>query len=80
MFAVTEKEAAAIRAAFEQRDELSAVVELRRLFPGISDNRQARQCVRVIAGWRSLPVKGGLRPVAEGNAPRRDRLHGVRQS
>jgi hypothetical protein len=35
MFVVTEAEAAAIRATFEQRGELAAAVELRRLFPGI---------------------------------------------
>src|ERR1700722_5000052 len=27
--------------------ELSAAVELRRLFPGVTDNAQARECVRV---------------------------------
>ncbi len=43
MFAITEAEAAAIRAAFEQSGELSAVVELRRLFPGVTDNAQARE-------------------------------------
>jgi hypothetical protein len=35
MFVVSEAEAAAIRTNFQQRDELSAAVELRRLFPGI---------------------------------------------
>ena len=45
MFAITEAEAAAIRTVFEERDELSAVVELRR-FPGVTDNVQARECVR----------------------------------
>ena len=54
MFVVSEADAAAIRAAFEQRGELSAVVELRRLFPGVTDDAQARQCVRTIAGWRPL--------------------------
>jgi hypothetical protein len=54
MFVVSEAHAAAIRAAFEQRGELSAVVELRRLFPGVTDNRQARECVRTIAGWKPL--------------------------
>ena len=44
MFVVTEAEAAAIRTAFEQQGELSAAVELRRLFPGITDNVQAREC------------------------------------
>jgi hypothetical protein len=38
--------------AFHQRGELSAVIELRRLFPGVTDNRQARDCVRMIASWR----------------------------
>ena len=57
MFAITEAEAAAIRAAFEQSGELSAVVELRRLFPGITDNTQARECARTIAGWRPLPLR-----------------------
>jgi hypothetical protein len=52
MFAISEAQAAAIRAVFEQRGELSAVAELRRLFPGVTDNRQARECVRMIAGWK----------------------------
>jgi hypothetical protein len=50
MFVVTEAEAAAIRAAFEQRGELAAAVELRRLFPGVTDTAQARECARAIAG------------------------------
>jgi hypothetical protein len=37
MVVVSEAEAAAIRATFEQRGELSAAVELRRLFPLITD-------------------------------------------
>jgi hypothetical protein len=57
MFVVTEAEAAAIRIAFEQQGELSAAIELRRLFPGITDNVQARECVRVIAGWKPLPLR-----------------------
>ena len=52
MFVVSEIEAAAIRTAFEQGGELSAAVELRRLFPGITDNEQARACARTIAGWK----------------------------
>jgi hypothetical protein len=59
MFVVTEADAAAIRAVFEQRGELSAAIELRRRFPGITDNAQARECPRTIAGWKPLP----LRPV-----------------
>jgi DNA polymerase-4 len=40
MFVVTEAEVTAIRTAFEQRGELSAVIELRRLFPGFADADQ----------------------------------------
>jgi len=59
MFAVTEEDAVAIRAIYEQRGEFAAALELRRLFPGIADNAQARACARTIAGWKPLP----LRPV-----------------
>jgi hypothetical protein len=57
MFVVTEAEAAAIRAVFEQRGEFAAAVELRRRFPGITDNAQARECARTIAGWQPRPLK-----------------------
>ncbi len=56
MFTVTEAEAATIRTAFEQEGELSAGVELRRLFPGITDGVKAREMARVIAGWSTLPA------------------------
>jgi hypothetical protein len=56
MFVVTEAEAAAIRAVYEQEGELSAAIEVRRLFPGITDNVQAREHARTIAGWRPLPL------------------------
>jgi hypothetical protein len=46
MFVVTEAEAATIRAVFEQQGEFAAAVELRRRFPGIGDNAQARECAR----------------------------------
>ena len=62
MFCVTEADAAAIRAAFDQSGELSAAVELRRLFPGITDNTQARGWARTIAGWQPLPALP--RPIA----------------
>jgi hypothetical protein len=55
MFAVTEDDASAIRAVFEQEGELSAVIEVRRRFPGIVDNARARMCARTIAGWQPLP-------------------------
>jgi hypothetical protein len=57
MFVVTEAEAAAIRAVYEQRGEFAAAVELRRRFPGITDNAQARECARTIAGC--APVTPG---------------------
>ena len=53
MFVVTEADAAAIRDLFERDGELSAAIELRRRFPGITDNAKARECVRSIAGWKS---------------------------
>ena len=58
MFVVSEAEAAAIRAVYQQRGEFAAAIELRRLFPGITDNAQAREWARTIAGWQPLrPVK-----------------------
>ena len=56
MFSVTEAEAAMIRTAFEQEGDLSASVELRRLFPGITDSVRAREMARAIAGWSTLPA------------------------
>ena len=56
MFTVSAADAAAIRAAYEQDGELSAAIELRRLFPGIADNENARRCARSIAGWQPLPA------------------------
>ena len=55
MFVVSEADAAAIRSAFERGGELSAAVELRRLFPGIADNEKARIYARTIAGWQPRP-------------------------
>jgi hypothetical protein len=59
MFMVPEAEAAAIRTAYEQGGELSAAIELRRLFPGITDNAKARERVRIIVGWKPLPCGQG---------------------
>jgi len=64
MFLVSETEASAIRAAFDKGGELSAVVELRRLFPGLADNENTRACARTIAGWQpvgAIPTKRGRR-------------------
>jgi hypothetical protein len=62
MFTVTEAEAAAIRTAFDQGGEFAAAVELRRLFPGVTDNAAARQCARTIADWKPLPESSGHAP------------------
>jgi hypothetical protein len=59
MFVVSEAEAAAIRAVYEQRGEFAAAIELCRRFLGIADNAQARECARTIASWKPLR----LRPV-----------------
>jgi hypothetical protein len=61
MFVVSEAEATAIRTAFEQGGELSAAVEVRRLFPGVTDMADAKACARTIAGWQPLPLQR-LRP------------------
>jgi hypothetical protein len=61
MFVITEADAAAIRAVFEQEGELSAAIEVRRRFPGITDNARAREHARTIAGWTPLPTP--VRPV-----------------
>ena len=55
MFCVDEATAEAIRRAFNEDGELSAVLELRRHFPLITDNAKGRECVRIIAGWQPLP-------------------------
>jgi hypothetical protein len=60
MFVVSDTVAAKIRTAFEQQGEFAAAVELRRLFPGIMDTAQARECARTIAGWQPLPAKPRL--------------------
>ena len=69
MFVVSGAEAAAIRTAFEQRGELSATVELRRLFPGMTDNAQARECARIIAGWKPVPLRPPRLPRAGAGNP-----------
>jgi hypothetical protein len=55
MFIVDEEAAAAIRRAWTEGGELSAVVELRRRFLGITDAADARSCVRAIVGWTQRP-------------------------
>jgi hypothetical protein len=72
MFAVSEEDAAAIRAAFDQTGELSAAVELRRRFPGITDNAEAREWARTIAGWKPLQTM----PCSVRRFPDKDRESG----
>jgi hypothetical protein len=62
MFLVTESDASAIRAAYEQSGELAAAVELRRRFKGIADNETARACVRTIVGWKPRPAETPAKP------------------
>ena len=50
MFMVSEADRQTIRDAFEHGGEFTAMLELRRLFRGISPD-QARECVRTITGW-----------------------------
>jgi hypothetical protein len=52
IFVITEADADAIRAVFNQKGELSTAIELRRRFPGVTDNAKARACV-----W--IPTQGG---------------------
>ena len=70
MFSVTEAEAATIRAAFDQDGELSAAVELRRIFPGITSNETARMCVRSLDQTR-FPLTSGISATSRIGSPAR---------
>jgi len=61
MFVVDEATAAAIL-ALHQGGELSAVIELRRHFPLITDDAQARRCVRTICRVKALAFRGAHTP------------------
>ena len=69
MFCVDDLAAEAIRRAFDEGGELSAAVELRRHFPGIADNANARRCARAIADWTPIA------PLMTGGGQGRKRLH-----
>ncbi len=56
MFVVSEADAAAIRAVFDAEGEFPAAIELRRRFPGITDNAHARECARIIAAWQPIVI------------------------
>lgn len=69
---VTEADAAAIRTAFHEEGELSAIIELRQRFPGITDHARMRACARTIAGWQPLPAAScAVVPLHPGEGPRR---------
>jgi hypothetical protein len=56
MFVVSEEEAAAILAAFDQGGEFAAAVELRRQFPCVANNEYARACTRTIEDRASVVI------------------------
>ncbi|PPQ29040.1 hypothetical protein CCS01_22650 [Rhodopila globiformis] len=71
MFIVIEADAAAIRTAFERKGALSAAIELRERFRGITDNAKARACLRSIVGWAQPPEPDAvirLRPCKDSRA------------
>jgi hypothetical protein len=76
MFIVSEEAATAIRAIFNEHGELWAAIELRRRFPGIIDNENARAFARSIASWAPLPVPA---PMVT-RRRRNERPGGARQS
>jgi len=51
MFALDEADTDAILAAFDQDGEPAAAAELRRRFPGLSENA-AQEATRMIVRWR----------------------------
>ena len=56
MFVVDDATAEAIRRAWQEQGELSALIELRRHFPLIADNASARLCLQAIVGWAPRPA------------------------
>ena len=52
MFVMSEAEVTTIQDAFSRGGEVSAVVELRRLFPLLANSEHTRSCVRSILAWR----------------------------
>jgi len=65
MFAISDDDIAAIRAAFYVGGELAAAVEFRRRFRGITDNDVARDWVPRIVAWPPLAA-----PAAPPDCPR----------
>jgi hypothetical protein len=56
MFSISDKNIASIQAAFERGGEMSAMVEVRRIFPGIPHNAESRRIALIIAGWEAIPT------------------------
>ncbi len=80
MFMVTEADAAAIRTAFHEEGELSAIIELRQRFPGITDHAEARACARTIsrlAGAARSAVPGGAAAPWQGPPAQLSRILGT---
>jgi hypothetical protein len=73
MFCVDEAEATLIREAWHRSGELGAAVEVRRLFPGITDNENARRCARAIASWSPRPAEAPAPPADATREPVRKR-------
>ncbi len=73
MFCVDEATAEAIRRAFREDGDLSAVVEFRRHFPLISDHVRALECARIIAGWGTAQPPTKARDTVVTLKPRRRR-------
>ena len=71
MFVVSEAEATPICAAFEQGGELSAAVDLRRLFPAVTDMTEARG---VRACHRRLEAAAETAASVPGDRPQREAL------
>ncbi len=53
---VDEATAEAIRRAWQEQGELSALIELRRHFPLLADNAGAWRCLHAILSWTPRPA------------------------
>jgi hypothetical protein len=69
MFAVSDDDIAAIRAAFDAGGELAAAVEFRRRFRGITDNEVAREWAPRIVAWPSLGAPDAPRATRSTSPP-----------
>ncbi len=65
---IAANEAANPAAPMSKEGDLSAAIEVRRLFPGITDHAEALSCARTIAGWKPLPAPA-CQPVTPSEEP-----------